>query len=424
MSLFSKLVRESFWRTTKKWRKHLIWSGVSIIALVSANYLVSHYVGKIVGEKIELLVQEKSDGLYNVSWNKIGFIVNQNRFYLHKFDFKYNDGYVKSHGPDSIKSNYLFNADVDTLTLDVHDFWSILFEKRLRVDGIAIIKPRIEVLKLHSTQSAGKITMEAGNMYQLLSGQLKELKISDFIIKDGSFRHIAPSGTTTENFEIHNLTFEVKNFQLDSAANQRDDKFLFTDDIYIELRDQRFLLKDSLHQLTFDRFYASVKTNEAGFENLHINGYDSSARNTENAADFMVSLPELRLTGVDFIRAYNEGVLFIDSITIAKPVLQIEHWGKQQKKKPGKSIVPQLLAHHSKVSINHFKLAGASFSLPDQEETTKYSVENVSALISNIVVDTMITSGVGSGLSFDKVDLMIRDFRHMLARQFHLLPRR
>jgi hypothetical protein len=415
MSLFSKLVQESFRRTTKKWRKHLLWFGISIVVFVSANYLINHYVGKIVGEKIELLVQEKSGGLYSVSWNKIGFIVNQNRFYLHKFDFKYSDEYVKSHAPDSIKSNYLFNAEVDTLNLEVHDFWSILFEKRLRVDGIAIIKPRIEVLKLHSSQTTGKITFEAGNMYQLLSGQLEELKISDFLIKDGSFKHIAPSGSTTENFEIHNLTFEVKNFQLDRAAEQRDDKFLFTDDIYIELRDQRFLLKDSLHQLTFDRFYASVKTNEVGFENLRISGYDSANRNSEQAAVFMVGLPELRLTGVDFIRAYNEGELFIDSITISKPDLQIEHWGNQQKKKPGKSIVPQLLAHHSKVSINHFKLAEASFSLPDNQETTKYSVDDVSILISNIVVDTTITSGVGRGLSFDKVDLMIRDFRHTLA---------
>jgi len=414
MNLFSNLVHESIKRITHKWRKHLMWFGISIIAFIAVNYLINHFVGKIVGEKIESMVREKSNGLYSASWNKIGFIVNQNRFYLHNFDFKYSDEYVKSHPPDSIKSNYLFDAVVDTLNLDVHDFWSILFDKKLHVDGIEILTPRIEVLKVHSSQSAGKISIEAGNMYKLLSGQLEELKISDFLIKNGSFKHIAPRGTTTENFEIHNLTFEVKNFLLDSAADKRNDKFLFTDDIYIELRDQRFLLKDSLHQLTFDRFYVSVQNNEVGFENLQISGYDSTTHTTELAADFMLGLPELRLTGVDFIRAYNEGELYIDSITIAKPVLQIEHWGTQKKKTPNKSIVPQLLAHHSKVSINHFKLAQASVSLPDKEGTTNYSVDNVSAFISNIVIDTLITSSIGSGLSFEKVDLMIRDFRHTL----------
>ncbi len=414
MSLFSKLVKESFKRTARKWRRHLVWFGVFIFVFVSANYLINHYVGKIVGEKIELLVREKSDGLYSTSWTKIGFVVNKNRFYLHNFDFKYSDDYLNSHSPDSIKSNYLFDANVDTLNIDVDGFWSILFEKKLHVDGIEILTPRIKVLKLHSSQNAAKISFEAGNMYQLLSGQLQELEISDFLIKNGSFKHIAPNGTTTENFEIHNLTFEVKNFLLDSAADKRDDKVLFTDDIYIELRDQRFLLKDSLHQLTFDRFYISVQNNEVGFENLQISVFDSTTHATELSADFMLGLPELRLTGVDFIRAYNEGELYIDSITIAKPVLQIKHWGNPAKRESNKSIVPQLLAHHAKVSINQFKLTEASFSLPDKNETTNYSVDNVSALISNILIDTLITSRFGSGLSFGEVDLMIRDFRHTL----------
>ena len=141
---------------------------------------------------------------------------------------------------EDLTQKYLYGATIPVLHIDIIDFWSIFVNRKLRVIGVEIDHPYIKVINLNKNKNPKKISFEAGNLYEVLSGHLNELKINDFKIKDGEFDYETYQGPDYDDFKIKGLTFEVNNFQLNEKSDARTDKIFYTDDIYLEIKDQLF----------------------------------------------------------------------------------------------------------------------------------------------------------------------------------------
>ena len=195
---------------------------------------------------------------------------------------------------EELTQNYLYGAEIPVLHIDIIDFWSILVHRKLRVIGVEIDKPYIKVINLNKNKKPKKISFEAGNLYEILSGHLNELKINDFLIRDGEFDYETYQGPDYDNFRIKGLTFEVNNFQLNEKAETRTDKIFYTDDIFLEIRKQVLYLKDSIHKITFDRFYISTSDNEVGFEKFNLTRRKDPQSKVSSHDHYEISLPSLR----------------------------------------------------------------------------------------------------------------------------------
>lgn len=110
MSLFTNLVRKSLNNAIYKWRKKLFFGASGLVVLVVASHFLNIHIGKIIARQIEELVRQRSNGLYSVSYDKMGYVINKNRFYLRNFKFERNDEILNSLPADSLPKNYLFDA--------------------------------------------------------------------------------------------------------------------------------------------------------------------------------------------------------------------------------------------------------------------------------------------------------------------------
>lgn len=413
MSLFIKLCKKSmrdFLRKRKKW-----FIGVSIFIglLIGLNFLINHYMDKVVGTLIKEFVHEKSNGFYKVDYKEIAYILNDGRFFMTDFQFGIHPDFENNIDYKNLKQNYLYQASIPRLHIDIIDFWSVFVHRKLRVIGIEIDSPDIKIINLNKNKSPKKISFEAGNLYEVLSGQLNELKINDFLISDGQLNYETYQGPDYDNFKIKGVTFEVKNFQINEKANMRTDKFFYTDDISLEIKNQVFLLKDSIHKVSFDKFYISTRKNLLGFENFNLSRRDKTLANKVTHDHYEVSVPNLRISGIDFLNAYNNNLLMIDSIQIENPTINIKkRITGRQSDSTRNNLLDIAMIYHDYLRINHFNLSDAKLIFTDETKNPHktYNIDHISTYVSNFKIDTTQILKNRYGFNFDKLDLIVKDY--------------
>jgi hypothetical protein len=413
MSLFTKLVKKSLKDFLRRWKKWIIATVVFLAAFIGLNYLLNHYIGKVVGTLVKEFVDEKSEGFYHVEFQDIAYILNTGTFYMSEFKFDIHPDYRQNLNYDKLPQNYIYTSYIPSLHIDIIDFWSIIVQRKLKVIGIEITSPYVRIVNLNKTKSPKKISFEAGNLYGILSGHLNELKINDFLISDGEFDYQTYQGADYDNFRVKGLTFEVNNFRLNEKSSTRKDKIFYTDDIRLEIKDQLLYLKDSIHKVTFDRFYISTSDNEFGFENFNLTRRANPHLKVQDHDHYEINLPSLRFSGIDFLNAYNNNLLVIDSINIPGPTVNIKkRTARDQKDSTRNNLLNVAMVYHDYLLINHFNLDDADLIYTDErsEIPKQYSIDHISAMITKVEIDTANHSKYQFGFNFEEVDLMVKDY--------------
>ncbi|MCG8308198.1 MAG: hypothetical protein MI975_12455, partial [Cytophagales bacterium] len=379
--------------------------------LIGINLTLNYYVDKVVGTLIKEFVHEKSNGFYYVDFKEIAYILNNGRFYMSEFKFDVHPDHRA--GFDSLDYKYIFSATIPSLHIDIIDFWSIFVSRKLRIIGIDISEPFIKIINLNKEKTPKKLSFEAGNLYEILSGHLKELKVNDFRISGAEFDYETYNGPDYDNFLIKELTFEVNNFQVNEDANKRKDKIFYTDDIFLEIKDQELLLKDSLHKVSFDKFYISTGTNEFGFENFKLTRRTDAGIKFKRHDHYEIDLPVLRLAGIDFLSAYNDNLLKIDSLNIEDPVVNImKRTVKERRDSSSHNILDAAMIYHDFLEIDHFNLSDAHLIVTDETKpiSKQYRVDHISAHVTKIEIDAGSNSQYRYGFNFDDADLVVKDY--------------
>ncbi|MCK5368825.1 MAG: hypothetical protein KAQ62_09740, partial [Cyclobacteriaceae bacterium] len=362
MSLSPNLLKKSAGEFLRKRKKWLIALSVFIGFLIGLNIIINHYVDKVVGTLIKEFVHEKSNGFYKVEFDEISYILFNGRFLLRDFSFDIHPDLKDTIDFKTLEQSYVYTASIPKLHIDIIDFWSVFVNRKLRVIGIEIVSPEIKIINLNKNKAPKKISFEAENLYEVLSGHLNELKINDFLISNGEFDYETFQGPDYEDFKIKGVTFEVKNFKVNEEASARKDKFFYTDNISLEIKDQILFLKDSLHKVTFDKFYISTNKNELGFENFKLARREHPFSNKKKQDHYNVSLPKLRLSGIDFVSAYNNNLLMVDSISIVDPIINIIKRTQKPKSSEDnnqRNLMDISKIFHDYVMIDHFNLSEA-----------------------------------------------------------------
>jgi len=418
MSLLTNLIKKALKDFFHKWKKWLIICSFLLLLFIGLNLIATHYVKNVVGTLVKEFVHEKSNGFYQIDFEEIGYILNNGRFLITEFKFDIHPDHQNNLQFEGLEQNYLYTAIIPRLHIDIIEFWSIFINKQLRVIGIEIDNPFIKIINLNKNKAPKKISFEAGNLYEVLSGHLNELKINNFLIKNGEFDYETYDGPDYDNFKVKGVTFEVKNFQVNEKAQTRTDKFFYTDDISLEVKDQVLFLKDSIHKITFDRFYISTLRNELGFENFKLTRRVTPLTNLQTHNHYEISLPQLRLAGIDFLSAYNNNLLRIDSIQINRPTVDLKkrtqaHEGTDSTKN---NLLDIAMLYNDYMTVDHFSLDDAQLIFTDETKILPktYKIDHISAMLSEVKFDTTKNSKINYGIDFNNVELVVKDYEVIL----------
>ena len=420
MSLFTKLLKNSVRNFIQKRRKWLMaFAVISSLAIV-LNIAVNHYVDNVVSEIIKEYVREKSNDFYEVDFDRIAYVLNSGRFLMTNFRFNIVPDKQAHLQYEALPQAYLYTARIPRLHIDITDAWSIFMLKKLKVSAVEIDTPIIDITNLNKNKTPKKITFEAENLYSKLSRYLEELKINDFKIKNGHFDYHTYQGHLSDNFKLKGVNFEVKNLLINEKANQQKDKFFYSDDISLEVKNQLFLLKDSLNKITFDRFFLSTKNKTLRFTNFRLL---DMGKNNDDKTRLNLLVPTLSLSGIDFVKAYHNHELHIDSVLLSKPMLSIERSAETSKDAKSQQAQVKIDVLRQPINVGYISLENGllRWQRDHTQGTGKLDINHISATLQNLTVDTTVWERPLKSVRYDAAQVEIHDYRMTLPDSVHTI---
>jgi hypothetical protein len=260
-----------FRRFLKKHKRLLILLSAIFVVLIAINYYFEKYTGEIVGPLLKELIHDKSNGLYRADFEKMGLALNSGVFWVNDFSVTIDSAAFKANQSGPVPVKMIVHTKVPRLYIQVSELWTIYIKRELHVVGIESIHPNVSLLKLRSDKKDTAIVttkIDLTDLYTLISDYLTVFELNNFTITEGGFKFSSAEGAGHENYEIKNISIEIRNFLLDEQASTDKTKFFYTDNVSVEIKNQSFILPDSLHEVSFDRLLISTMTKSVEIDNL------------------------------------------------------------------------------------------------------------------------------------------------------------
>lgn len=396
-----------------------------LVASIILSIIFSKYTNKIVSTIVEELIELNSAGLYKISYKTIDYDFFNQVLTLTDLTFSYDT--LDERTLDYVRKNQqsLFSATIPYLYIDVSDIWTVYLNKELKIKGLRVHQPSLTI-KSYSEKHGIGWQQDAGSLYDLISGQLEVFQINNLDVKNGYFKFEKNAGSK-RSYSIKDISFKIDNFLLDENARSNKEKFFYTDDIDIELSNQKLLLKDSIHTLFFKKLLLSTTRSEISVDSLIITereNYDRQKNDNSNKYD--VYIPEFKMIDIDFDRAYHEGLLKIGDLTIRNPKINLTNNPKKKQADQDStkiSFSSLALNYFENIAIDNFQLVNASlaYSKKTLEKSQNFSLDSFNIKLTQFKLDSSSIQDESRPVYYDEIDFSIKDYRFNLPDSIHTL---
>jgi hypothetical protein len=302
---------------------------IFVIIIGSFGYRgFNFYTARLLGEMLMEIVQRETDSLYTISYDDVRFNLFTDKLTLTNFSLSLDSAVNHDQGTmASLDRRNLYEAQIPKLVIFTNRLWEIYFRRALKISGLEIERPAVDVYSFPTEATPATLSFEAGNLYTLITEYLKVFEIAKFDINQGSFNFLKHQQDKQSYYTISDLSFSLKNFALDSGRVLDSSKVWFVEEMMLNVKNQKVYLPDSVHVISFEDFIISTEPSEIAFTNVRLQPRTDTAdvqlkNNRLNIYD--IYLPALKITGVDFEKAYFENTLSIEGISITHPYFDVD----------------------------------------------------------------------------------------------------
>ena len=221
----------------------------------------------------------------------------------------------------------LFVPKISILNADLH---AAFFENKLHINKLKFYRPEI-YFENFAYLKKGKQKKELSELYQLIFNYVDNISIHDASVPDGEITWVShPKKTKT--IKLNNkFDVELVNFKLNKGELSKK-RLLFSDYINLSLRDQLFKLSDNVHYLQADEINFSTQKSSIEFKGALFYPDITSPDYKLKPTTFQLTLPGLKLKGVDIPKAYYSRLVDVENIYASKPKFQV--YSQKGKTKP------------------------------------------------------------------------------------------
>ena len=372
-------------------------------------------LGKVFATDIlKQLVKRETNGYYQLNFEELDLSLFQKRITV-------NDLVLS---PDSTKNfselglTKVYEIELGQLLIDFESILGFYFDKELDINNVSIVDPYINMVKLDSRKSA-KFSMQAGDLYQVISKYLEVLKIDYFHIEDGALQY------SHNDFSLGNIDFEVKNLLMDSTGGNNN--VFFSEAIELEIRNQKFNLPDGIHTLTFESFLLSTKDSVLTFKNFQLIPLPESGVTFEGNNDvnvYHIKVPELSLRGIDYVAAYQQNKLRVEELYMKEPTVFIddESHGSQVTKEGDNSIMALIFKIFNSLEVGELVVDQAHVDLKvnGNQNYERFKAKETNLKFFEIQIDSSNYQFHSRHQYFDDLVLDIHNYRYYLPDSVHV----
>jgi|GEM_PF-1646067 len=383
---------------------------MTAFTLFSIFQIVYFYGASIAGSVLKQIVSEQSDNSYQLNFEDLDISYTKKQLTLTKLSLSPTNSVADT-------SRHIYEVDVPELRLSITSIFDIYLNKDLSFEKISIKDPRISMLRPAGVQRISNVSLETGDLYNLINKYLIKFAIDSLDLDNGALQYKSLADNRELNLMIKNIDFYIENLLIDSDGT-RNNHFLNTDKIKLILTDQRFNLADSLHYVSFDEFELSTYSKNILFKNLKLKQReDHKVHEVGGLNKYDLELPQLNFRGIDFQRAYQSNELILDSVRLLEPQLVIYKGNEVGSGMKGNELTYLLHQLFGNIQIGKLYIDNASTKLHNQEN---YNARIISSSKGSVMVENFKLDSINYDLHL--IPLLFDNIRLVLLDQEIILP--
>jgi hypothetical protein len=264
----------------------------------------------------------------------------------------------------------LYEFSIPELSLLNADFHEAFFNKKLSVDTLRIKSPQI-YYENFALLKQFKPKAEFEDLFFLLSNYLDNIYLGKVDIPDGTIRLINHNkkGKTISLDNHFSLGLENTLVNQDQFGRK---KLLFSEFVDFSVRDHLIRLSDNVHVLKAGEIGFSTRRKEIFVSNAQLFPETKSKDFSTITWNIQLSLPEIRIRGIDIEELYFDRKIDAENILIKSPEIKLYQKRKRIDTRDLKEISIPLPKEIESIAIRQFNLNDGSLKVFSEMGTPPY----------------------------------------------------
>ena len=400
----------------KSAKKYWLLSSILVALIVGAIFpvrlAVNNYTDQVVRSNLSELLDKSSKEKYILDYDKLRFNIFTQRISLSNFRIYPADSLRFPVEVDPSTPPF-YSLNVKSVDLQLEQEWEIFLNKKLLIQELKIVSPKVVIHQNRTDKQKIKFAKISGDIYKTVTQYLSLLKLKSFNVQNATIKYSITQGADIQRFNFDPISFKLRNFRVKEGTREKN-KIFFTDDFELNSGKQKFILPDSSHAVSFDRFKITTLKNQIEFYNLRITTLlpDSTSRN-----HLTLFVPALKLNSVDFERAYLKNEYLVKNLIIERPAIKFVLNNPRIKNSPEQ--IDELKKWLELIEVNSTVITQGNISVNDNRGNNKktYLVNGFSLKVEGAHVDTNILDQVLLADLQKNYRLSIRELKHQIPEE-------
>jgi hypothetical protein len=255
----------------------------------------------------------------------------------------------------------LYEFTIPELTLKNANFHDAFYNKRLAVDTLNIKAPQI-FYENFALLKEEKPKADFEDLFQLLANYLYDINIAKVDIPDGTVRLINHSRKGKTISLDNHFTLGLENMLINQEQFGKK-KLLFSEFVDLSIRNHVIQLSDNVHIIKAEEIGFSTKKREVFALRASIYPETNSKSFPSVKWNIQLSIPEVRIKGVNIEELYFDRKIDADNLLINAPQIKLYQKQKSVNATDLKEVNIPLPKEIESIAIREFKLNDGSLKV-------------------------------------------------------------
>ena len=397
------------------------------LALLGTQVVFQYYADAIFGRILKEVVERRSDYLYTVSYQDMGFSFIGSELTFEGLSLSPNRKLFYDSLQDRWNTrNEVFEAEIPRLSVKGLNPYRIYAKKALILKGIEVEKPTVRAF-LNKLPKADSSEVEPGNRaFSLLSDRVQFFLAQSINLSKATFEAYAPKNKGIKKWVVSDISANAINLLIDSATLMRDQRPFTVEDLHVKAGENKLSLPNSPYTVGFKDFEVSTYGGLLDIQGLKISCSERGKKEVAEGGMYSVfecDIPSLSGRGVDFRSAYFQKSIQMQKFSLTRPEIRVFRQ-KSTRGRPPRSIYPKLSKVIKELVLREVSLDDASVTthwLPASKYAMPNKIQHISGKLKQFQVDGATHTSRVKFFYVDHADLTIGGYRQMLPDRHHAL---
>lgn len=356
------------------------------------------------------------------------------------------DNFISAEGfriqPDStskrIEENIPFyNAQAANISVLGVDMLQAYNNNNLLIDSLLVNQPTflLSTTKQKEEKQAQPIPAERfheEDLYGLIQDYLYTLQINLVAVKEGRLEISRAKQQESDGFFTRINQARLWNFRLDSASAYQMNKLFYANDFDVEIAGYTHDLPDNIHTVTAGKIGISTLQDRIIVSDVQIKPAQHqfpypNLRESPVKAMIDLKIPELRLEGVDILKAYLQKQLLVEQVYIPEPTIALGSLIDNKSERVNiikSSVLYDLMKEYVEliqVQDLHLQEGGLNLAFYDPNGLITISGKRTDIQIDNFRFDSLTSSNPKRLFFADNVRVEVEEYETRLSDNIHII---